>query len=158
MVGAETASPLQNEALLDVPDGSKLRFRVLPHEPVSDIDTVVVDSLKALDPEWPIREADIDEQVLALPGFRSRKWHDHITENLVGGWASAVRGTRCYESLRNPKSAGSSFWFDAGFLDDWPPLLNLGLLQSAQRFRRLLLAGENLLSEFSKSRTNWRLG
>jgi len=32
------------------------------HEPVSDIDTVVVDSLKALDPEWPIREADISEQ------------------------------------------------------------------------------------------------
>src|SRR5258708_34032244 len=31
------------------------------HEPVSDIDTVVVDSLKALDPEWPIREADISE-------------------------------------------------------------------------------------------------
>ena len=26
---------------------------------MSDIDTVVVDSLKALDPEWPIREADI---------------------------------------------------------------------------------------------------
>ena len=31
------------------------------HEPVSDIDTVVVDSLKALDPEWPIREADIEQ-------------------------------------------------------------------------------------------------
>src|SRR5215510_3203603 len=29
------------------------------HEPASDIDTVAVDSLKALDPEWPIREADI---------------------------------------------------------------------------------------------------
>jgi hypothetical protein len=26
---------------------------------VSDIDTVVVNSLKALDPEWPIREADV---------------------------------------------------------------------------------------------------
>ena len=26
------------------------------HEPASDIDTVVVDSLKALDPKWPIRE------------------------------------------------------------------------------------------------------
>ena len=26
---------------------------------MSDIDTVMVDSLKALDPEWPIREADI---------------------------------------------------------------------------------------------------
>jgi hypothetical protein len=29
------------------------------HEPVSDIDTAVVGSLKALDPERPIREADI---------------------------------------------------------------------------------------------------
>ena len=27
------------------------------HEPVSDIDIVVVVRLKALDPEWPIREA-----------------------------------------------------------------------------------------------------
>ena len=33
------------------------------HEPVSDIDTVVVDSLKALDPEWPIREADISTAI-----------------------------------------------------------------------------------------------
>ena len=32
------------------------------HEPVSDIDTVVMDSLKALDPEWPIREADIAQR------------------------------------------------------------------------------------------------
>jgi hypothetical protein len=30
------------------------------HEPVSDIYTAAVDSLKALDPEWPIREADIE--------------------------------------------------------------------------------------------------
>ena len=29
------------------------------HEPVSDIDTAVVESLKALDPKRPIREADI---------------------------------------------------------------------------------------------------
>jgi hypothetical protein len=29
------------------------------HEPVSDIDTAVVSSLKALDPNRPIREADI---------------------------------------------------------------------------------------------------
>jgi hypothetical protein len=27
------------------------------HEPASDIDTVAVDSLKVLDPKWPIREA-----------------------------------------------------------------------------------------------------
>jgi len=30
------------------------------HEPASDIDTAVVDSLKALDPKRPIREADIE--------------------------------------------------------------------------------------------------
>ena len=30
------------------------------HEPVSDIDTVVVNSLKTLDPNRPIREADIE--------------------------------------------------------------------------------------------------
>ena len=35
------------------------------HEPASDVDTVVVDSLKALDPEWPIREAEV-------PGARSK--------------------------------------------------------------------------------------
>ena len=29
------------------------------HEPASDVDAVMVDSLKALDPERPIREADI---------------------------------------------------------------------------------------------------
>jgi hypothetical protein len=30
------------------------------HEPVSDIDTAVVDSLKVLDPKRPIREVDIN--------------------------------------------------------------------------------------------------
>jgi hypothetical protein len=30
-------------------------------EPASDVDTVVVDSLKALDPNRPIREADIKD-------------------------------------------------------------------------------------------------
>src|SRR5258708_32465799 len=61
------------------------------HEPVSDIDTVVLDSRKALDPDRPIREADIYE----------RCWHfrdaitgsAHLTENLVGGWGSALPGT-----------------------------------------------------------------
>ena len=32
------------------------------HEPVSDIDTALVDSLKVLDPEGTIREADIPPQ------------------------------------------------------------------------------------------------
>ena len=42
------------------------------HEPVSDIDTVLVDSLKALDPEWPIREADIARAFMSTrPSFDS---------------------------------------------------------------------------------------
>src|SRR5450631_2425627 len=40
------------------------------HEPVSDIDTAVVDSLKALDLERPIREADIP-----APPLRANKRH-----------------------------------------------------------------------------------
>ena len=36
------------------------------HEPVSDIDTVVMDSLKALDPNRPIREADIGPEHFPL--------------------------------------------------------------------------------------------
>ena len=36
------------------------------HEPASDIDIVVVESLKALDPERPIREAD---SLCSLGGF-----------------------------------------------------------------------------------------
>jgi hypothetical protein len=35
---------------------------------VSDIDTAVVDSLKALDLEWPIREADIGKPPLCANG------------------------------------------------------------------------------------------
>jgi hypothetical protein len=33
---------------------------------VSDIETVVVDSLKALDPEWPIREAGVCDARLSI--------------------------------------------------------------------------------------------
>ena len=36
-------------------------------EPVSDIDIAVVDSLKALDPEWPIREAAVSNRSTAAP-------------------------------------------------------------------------------------------
>src|SRR2546425_5931719 len=43
-------------------------------EPASDIDTAVVDSLKALDPEWPIREADVRAD---LPGGRVRASRGH---------------------------------------------------------------------------------
>ena len=64
------------------------------HEPVSDIDTAVVDSLKALDPEWPIREADIGSQT-CVAFDPIRKWivrrsgrgrlPDELLDHLVGG-------------------------------------------------------------------------
>jgi hypothetical protein len=39
------------------------------HEPVGDIDTVVVVvGLKALDPEWPIREAPPSGGMMSLAG------------------------------------------------------------------------------------------
>ena len=40
------------------------------HEPVSDFDTVVVDSLKALDPNRPIREADLEHGAFNKPDLR----------------------------------------------------------------------------------------
>ena len=50
---------------------------------MSDIDTGVVDSLKALDPEWPIREADIEQaaSVIVLgakrgASLRQRRWRN----------------------------------------------------------------------------------
>src|SRR5580698_10134245 len=52
------------------------------HEPVSDIDTaVVVVGLKALDPEWPIREAIGDTADIGWPAAgwtRSRVTHFDI--------------------------------------------------------------------------------
>ena len=66
------------------------------HEPVSDIDTVVVDSLKALDPEWPIREADIidalwhfrfvPENEPAYAGARCARWRSQWRR-----WSDQVR-------------------------------------------------------------------
>src|SRR6266852_6321545 len=49
------------------------------HEPVSDIDTAVVDSLKALDPKRPIREADIGlaESRLIRPPSTTRSTRRH---------------------------------------------------------------------------------
>jgi hypothetical protein len=62
---------------------------------VSDIDTVVVDSLKALDPEWPIREADI---VDAFSHFRFvRGTHVPVEE------PSTASKADIYEVTRSPR-------------------------------------------------------
>ena len=40
---------------------------------MSDIDTAVVDGLKALDPKWPIREADIVRTVVKCAAATSSR-------------------------------------------------------------------------------------
>jgi hypothetical protein len=57
------------------------------HEPVSDIDTAVVDSLKALDPKRPIREADIfrdGRHVTEVPEAAIRSHRPHSAGGLFG--------------------------------------------------------------------------
>ena len=52
---------------------------------MSDIDTAVVDSLKALDPEWPIREADILEPPLsAITGREQMQQIAGLFDHLIG--------------------------------------------------------------------------
>ena len=47
------------------------------HEPVSDIDTAVVDSLKVLDPNRPIREAtELQRRREMSRRASSRPWHE----------------------------------------------------------------------------------
>jgi hypothetical protein len=79
------------------------------HEPASDIDTVIVDSLKALDPEWPIREADIlsrafSSAVMALrigrgPQMRRRKFLVLLVGAAATG-SNKVKAQRQAPSLR----------------------------------------------------------
>jgi len=60
------------------------------HEPASDIDTVVVDSLKALDPKRPIREADSERTSCRFRAqnrksrFRTPRWR--APASYAGWW------------------------------------------------------------------------
>jgi hypothetical protein len=54
-------------------------------EPVSDIDTAGVDSLKALDPKRPIREADIDRHRIVQQG-QLRRARRRTREGRVDRW------------------------------------------------------------------------
>ncbi len=65
---------------------------------MSDIDAVAVDSLKALDPEWPIREADI-----GLQGNIGR--YGPIAEIATGGEAINNAAQRLiYVNVRRERS------------------------------------------------------
>src|SRR5438128_2386352 len=51
-----------------------------------------------------------------------------------------------------------SLRLDARRLDDWPPLVDLGLLEGAERLRGELLARENLLREIDQFLPDGRVG
>src|SRR5882672_3585262 len=57
VVGCAVRASTVQQVEVPVPKGK--------HEPASDVDTAVVDSLKALDPKRPIREADIGQSLTA---------------------------------------------------------------------------------------------
>ena len=70
---------------------------------MSDIDTVVVNSLKALDPEWPIREADMAGHALICRSLLS-------LASLIAGTPRQHRvDPRCVVRMRRkPRITGSS--------------------------------------------------
>src|SRR5260370_26214410 len=76
------------------------------HEPVSDIDTVVVDSLKALDPKRPIREADMTLRTRYVRFVRTGDTRPsdviRTTEQFIGIARANVR--RQEEALRIAKA------------------------------------------------------
>jgi hypothetical protein len=92
-------------------------YSVEKHDPVSDIDTVVVDSLKALDPERPIREADMTRWLFYHPCFATRLggvsggketqgWRDSSHTAMVGagkfGSAKLPMATATYPGKPSP--------------------------------------------------------
>ncbi len=61
------------------------------HEPVSDIETaVVVVGLKALDPEWPIREA-IERQHVVSVGRIGEPWDQELEGHRPRYWPMVRR-------------------------------------------------------------------
>jgi hypothetical protein len=54
--------------------------------------------------------------------------------------------------------AAESLALDVCSFDDWPPLLDFGLLMGGKSVRRLLLSRENLLSELCNPCAQVRLG
>src|SRR5260221_8235391 len=71
-------------------------------------------------------------------------------------WRSLSERLRWRNGVKYP--AHRSFGFDPGFLDDRPPLLDLGLLKGAERIRRLLAARHDLLPEVGEPLAHGRVG
>ena len=63
------------------------------HEPASDVDTALVDRLKALDPNRPIREADIRLSERAYSGARALRsgMSEILIRPLNGSFISKIK-------------------------------------------------------------------
>jgi hypothetical protein len=57
-----------------------------------------------------------------------------------------------------PKLAAASLGLDVRRLDDGPPLLDFGLLQCAERLRRLLFDRQKILAKIGEALTHRRIG
>src|SRR5262245_56322540 len=98
------------------------------HEPASDIDTVAVDSLKALDPEWPIREADTAGRFVSLKGERSPSlWRQHQALSTTVIALAQVQPCRSREMRTTPTPPARS---------NWPSTLKTGYAGCCRYFPR----------------------
>jgi hypothetical protein len=85
---------------------------------------------------------------IALPARLKTVLYDEPGGVIPEHWRrwQARRGSFVASPLSNAGDATLSFRFDARCLDDRPPFLSLGLVESMKRFRRLLAVGGGLLS------------
>src|SRR5262249_23933669 len=72
------------------------------------------------------------------------------TSRRVNRGPIASRSPRSCEGYAPARALTDSLCPDVRCLDDRPPLLDFGLLKSAERFRRLLVARRNFLTEVGK--------
>jgi hypothetical protein len=86
--------------------------------------------------------ADSAEKVDRKSGYATIESKSAAMRINVAPYQTSPNGQWC--------SARDSFSLDARGLDDGPPLLDLGLLESAQRLGSLLLAWRNTLSEIGE--------
>jgi hypothetical protein len=84
---------------------------------VRDINTAVVDSLKVLDPEWPIREADIGSVISPPNSYANRDlWNSRQRGRALWHATRALFETLCFQNglggrrgkERNQRSSGVS--------------------------------------------------
>src|SRR5262249_54325585 len=79
------------------------------HEPASDIDAAAVESLKALDPSWPIREADSCGAAISYRVVVDRSGIRNVKLTPIGVGGRVTLPPNCFKSpltKRAPSRSG----------------------------------------------------